>query len=51
MLEYNFFVVVVLGLIFINNIFFKNNGLGVNYGVIIFCNGKVEMYGNVLENL
>lgn len=49
-LEYNFPVAAAPGLTFVNNTLFKNNGLGVNYGVTILCNGRAEMHGNVLEN-
>lgn len=49
-LEYNFPVTAAPGLTFVNNTLFKNNGLGVNYGVTILCNGRAEMHDNVLEN-
>ncbi|XP_022808829.1 uncharacterized protein LOC111345812 [Stylophora pistillata] len=42
----------IVGLRFVNNTLYKNGaqGLNVNYGATILCNGAAEILGNVLQN-
>ena len=49
-LEYDFPISAVTGLMFLNNTLFRNHGLGVNYGVTILCNGRAEIHDNVFQN-
>ena len=34
----------------LNNTFYRNRGLGINYGVTVLLNGKAEIHNNVFQN-
>lgn len=48
--EFDFPATSVSRLIFLNNTLYRNQGLGVNYGVTVLLNGASEIHYNVFQN-